>query len=445
MSHRPDWRGEIIATIALAGPIMGAQLCIMGSNFAANLIVGRLGETPLAALSIGGTLFAIVYTATIGIMAGLSPLISEAFGAGNDLRVGLLWRQGIAVVLTCALGAIVIFSLATPILSVLGQAPDASRAAGWYLAGIAIGVPLQFLFVATRNLTEGTSDSKPSLVLAAIGLAAAIMLIQWLALDGTGQLGLGVFGAGLGLASSNGLMGALLVVYVMARSKYRRFALLARPWIDLSTIRHIVHLGIPLAAGIVGEMLFFAGATLIIGTMGQRQVASHQIALNAAAMMYMVPLGLSMAVAVRVGQRRGARDPQGAKRAGWITFSLALIFAIVSTTLFLIFPERVAALYTNDPELRASACVLLRWAGIFQIADGLQSVGLGALRGLQDVRAPFRNTLISYWVVGTPVGLTAAYPLGYGTVGIWMGLLTGLVVASVLHWTRFHRMTRLAS
>lgn len=441
MNDRRPIRAEVTETLRLAGPIVAAQFCLMGMTFAANIIVGRLGELPLAALSIGGALYAIPLYAAIGTLSALSPLISESFGAARHGDVGRLWRQGVLIALVISIPSVIALCFATPILAAMGQSPEVAHAARLYIAGLSLALPAQFLFIAHRNMTEGTSDSKPTMLLAVLGLSLAIVVVQWMALDGPGRLGLGVYGAGLGLAIANTAMSLALLGYVLLRPRYRPFALTRRPWIEWPLAARVARLGVPLAGGILGEMLFFAGSTMVVGTMGQRAVASHQIALNAASMTYMASLGLSIAVAVRVGQRRGAEDPAGATRAGWIGFGLIVAIASVFTLLFVLFPDRIASLYTTDPELNAAARVLLRWAGIFQVADGLQTVGIGALRGMRDVRAPFRNTLVAYWLIGTPVGLVCAFTMKMGPSGIWIGLLTGLTVATLMHWRRYHRLT----
>jgi multidrug resistance protein, MATE family len=186
--------------------------------------------------------------------------------------------------------------------------------------------------------------------------------------------------------------------------------------------------------------LFDAAATLVIGMLGSRALASHQIAFNAATMTFMVPMGLSFAVSIRVGYYRGRQDLDGLRAAGWVGLLLGLVVQITSGLVFFFAPQVIAGVYTDDPALIGVAAALLRVAGIFQIFDGLQVVAVGVLRGLKDTRVPFFNTLISYWLVGAPLGLILAFWRGMGTIGIWYGMVAALGSAALLHIIRFTRV-----
>jgi MATE family multidrug resistance protein len=227
---------------------------------------------------------------------------------------------------------------------------------------------------------------------------------------------------------------------VWRHHNYRGLRLFDRfEWPDLRRIGALVHIGLPMAVTLLAEAGLFVAAALIISTLGEEVIASHQVAINIASLFFMIPLGLAMAITVRVGNAVGRGDERGVRYAGFCGIGLTLVTQMVSAGLMLSLPHFIAALYTRDPAVITLAAQLIMLAGLFQFSDGIQVASNGALRGLKDTRVPMAITLFAYWIVGMPVGWWLAFHHGMGARGMWMGLIAGLSVAAVMLFTRFWR------
>jgi MATE family multidrug resistance protein len=256
---------------------------------------------------------------------------------------------------------------------------------------------------------------------------------NWLFIHGNlGAPALGVTGSAVATTTSRWLMTGLLLF--LARDD---FIPLLRSWgrevLDRSELMRLLRLGVPIALQYELEIACFGGVAFLAGAMGTIQVASHQIAINLAALTYMVPLGVSAAATVRVGQAVGARDPDEVRRRSSTAILVGAAFMTFTALLFVAFPKFLASLYTPDASVLALASVLIPLAGVFQVFDGVQIVSIGVLRGMADTRTPFIISLIGYWLIGMPVGVLLAYPFGQGVAGLWWGLVIGLgTVAGIL-------------
>jgi MATE family multidrug resistance protein len=237
---------------------------------------------------------------------------------------------------------------------------------------------------------------------------------------------------------------ACLVAWILWQPYYRPFGVFAHfEWPRPADIAALVRLGTPIGVSLFMEGSRFAVVSLVLGRhFGAEVVAGHQIALNVASVTFMVPLGIAIAITVRVGQAKGAGDLRGARRAGFVGGAMALAFMSLAALTLATVPELIAAIYTNDREVRSIAVSLLTMAALFQIFDGLQVAGAGALRGLKDTAVPMGITCVSYWVVGFTVGYTLGIVQGRGAQAMWLGLTLGLVVAAVLLNTRFYLLMR---
>lgn len=436
---------ELRATVALAWPIMGAQILSLSMAFTDNVLVGRLGVEPLASLAMASGFYAIVVLAIMGLLSALSPLIAEAEGAGLRTDVGLFVGQGMRLALVVSLGAAALFVFSRPILLAFGQSPLLVDDAESYLRALAWGLPAQGAYVALRQFTEGVGASKPSVVVA--GVAAVLNLpFAYAFIHGVwGVPRMGVAGAGYATSLLQWGMVLGLGAYVLRSRRYRSFALTAGLKArSPATMARILKLGIPLAAALVSEVGFFACSTFLAGAIGPLPQAAHQVALNAASFTFMAPFGLSIAVAIRIGRAVGRRDVEGIRRAALAGVGLTLAVQLAAVVLFLSVPRFIADVYSDDVDLIAVATRLLVIAGVFQVFDGLQVVGMGQMRGIKQTRAPLLVTLVAFWGVGAPWGYYCAFVLDLGVDGLWYGLLTGLGVAAVLHQLRFWAVYRRA-
>jgi multidrug resistance protein, MATE family len=329
---------------------------------------------------------------------------------------------------------------ATPIIALIGVAPGLRGEVEEFLHAISWGAPALTCYLALRGLSEGLSITRPSMYFSLGGLGVLAPLGYALMF---GKLGLppqGARGCAIATALVLWLEMIAFAFYVTRHRDYRGLGLGER--FDppaLEPIGKLLWLGLPMGVTLLAEGGLFVAVALAIGTLGENVVASHQVALNIASFFFMIPLGLAMAITVRVGHAVGRGDARGVRYAGFCGIGLTLATQTVSAGLMLSMPHVIASFYTRDVGVIATASELIALAGLFQFSDGIQVASNGALRGVKDTRVPMVVTLFAYWMVGMPVGWWLAFRQGLGARGMWMGLIAGLSVAAVLLFTRFWR------
>jgi len=442
---------EIRALVPLALPLILGQLFGIGTDVIISIFAGHLGADVLAAVALGSSLWIVVFMAVVGLMMSLQPAVSALDGADRRHEAGHLLAQGLmlglgagtAGGLLLALGGLA-FARATHLPpSVLPGVAGFLHAAAW-------SMPALGLLAACRGLSEGLSMTRPTMICGALGLAAlvpsAAILMDGASLPLLGRLhGAGAEGAGLTIAVVFWLQAIAYLAWVRLSGRYPAAAWELRAWSpDWRLLARLLRVGTPIAVTIVLEVCMFSVATLMAGRFGAVAVAGHQIALMTSAVFFMVPLGLSMGVTVRVGRAVGQRDPVAIRRAGLAGLAVMAGCQSVSCALMLFASSSIAGLFTQVPAVIALSSTLLTLAAIFQFADGTQTVAMASLRGLQDTRVPMLLAMLAYWLLGVPLGAWLAFGRGLGVPGIWIGLMAGLTVAAVLLTTRFLRATALA-
>lgn len=442
-SFRPDRARvarEIRATVRLALPLILAQLAAVGTNMVDAMLAGHHSAHVLGAVAVGASIWSLGIFSGIGVMMAVPPSVSQLDGADRRHEVGALFRQ--ALWLALAMGMLLWFAVrhATPLIALIGVAPGLRDEVGEFLHAISWGAPALTCYFALRGLSEGLSMTRPSMYFSLGGLAVLAPLGYVLMF---GKLGLPPQGArGCGIATALVLwleMGAF-AIYIARHRNYRGLGLGER--FDpprLGRIGELLWVGLPMAVTLLAEGGLFVAVALALGTLGENVVASHQVALNIASFFFMIPLGLAMAITVRVGHAVGRGDASSVRYAGFCGIGLTLVTQMVSAGLMLSMPHVIASLYTRDVGVIATATELIVLAGFFQFSDGIQVASNGALRGLKDTRVPMVFTLFAYWMVGMPVGWWLAFRQDLGARGMWMGLIAGLSVAAVLLFTRFAR------
>ncbi|NGP53450.1 MATE family efflux transporter [Thioalkalivibrio sp. XN8] len=433
--------GEARAILRLAGPLVFNNLALAGMNFADTVMAGRLGTRDLAAVAVGGSIWMVVFLFGLGVLMAVSPVVAHAYGAGRWEDAGVALRQ--AFWLSQALAVLGFTALlgAPALLAAMGIDPEVVPLTGGYLFAISFGLPGVFAFLAMRFMTEGIGWTRPIMYAAAVGLVVNVSG-NWVLMYGNlGFPRLGAVGCGIASAVAMWCMFATMLWYTRRSRRYERFVLwrgFERPRWPVQ--REILGLGLPIAASVEAEAGLFAGVALIMGTLGATQVAAHQIAINYAATMFMVPLAFHSATTIRVGQALGRGEPRRARRAGWSGIGLCGLFMVASATVLLFFREQIAAFYTTDPELLPLAVALLSMAMIFQVSDGLQVGAAGALRGFKDTRVPMLINVASYWLIAFPMAWYAGVHARLGPTAVWVALIIGLTVTALLLNFRFLRL-----
>ena len=437
-------RGLVEATgiLRLAGPLVANNLALAGMNFADTVMAGRLGTVDLAAVAVGGSAWMIVFLMGLGILMAVSPVVAHAYGAGRWEEAGVSLRQALWLSQALALLGFTLLLGAGPLLAAIGVDPDVVPLTTGYLFAISFGLPGVFAFLAMRFMTEGVGWTRPIMYAAAVGLVVNVFG-NWVLMYGNlGFPKLGAMGCGIASAIAMWSMLATMLIYLLRSRRYERYALWARfegpRW---PVQREILGLGLPIAASVEAEAGLFAGAALIMATLGATQVAGHQIAMNYAATMFMVPLAFHSATTIRVGQALGRGEAAQARRAGWAGIGLCGLFMLASAIVLFLFRDRIAAFYTSDPELLPLATALLTMAMVFQVSDGLQVGAAGALRGFKDTRVPMLMNVGSYWLVAFPMAWYAGVHARLGPVAVWVALIAGLTLTALLLNMRFMRLS----
>ena len=435
---------DLRETFTLALPLIAAQMAPFGQHIVDVLLAGHLGARVLGIVAIGTNVWGVFVMATVGVMMAVPPSVAQLDGARRRGEVLGVFRQALWMAL--GFGLLVQQAahwLAPLVIGRLGIDPALATETVDFVRVIALAAPAVALFCACRGLTDGLRMPRVSLGFGVMGLVILAPL-GWAMMYG--RLGLPAMGA-MGCAWAN-LMS--MWTSALAYLAFVRFGALTRSlgWAEGSiaprpaAMLALLRVGVPMSVSVVLEAAVFAAAALVVSTFGEVAVGSHQIALNVAALSFMVPLGLSMAVTVRVGNAVGRGDLVGMRRAGVVGIACALVTQSVPAGLMLLLPHQIAGLYTTDPALIGGAATLLMLAALFQISDGVQVASMGALRGLKDTRVPMFIAAFSYWGVGMPVGWLLSFQGGMGVSGMWVGLIAGLSCAALLLTSRFHLRSR---
>jgi MATE family multidrug resistance protein len=442
--RRTRFLGEARITLILAIPLIIGQLCSMGQGVVEMMLAGHLNAHTLGAVAIGANVFSLPLMAANGFMMAVPPSVAQLDGSGRRSGVAGLFRQSLflAVMLGFALAALTWFGGEAMVRAV--GAPEALIVdVGGFLRASSLGLPAIAVYFACRGLAAGLSATRVAMLFALLGLLLLVPIGTLLVYGGFGIPSLGAFGSGLAGAIVNWLQA--LAFYAWLRFGPGRLGIdwsAGQVWPDLRAILALVRLGAPICGSVLLEVGAFTASALAISRFGEIAAASHQIALNVAGLTFMVPLGLSMAITVRVGLAAGRRDALAVRRAGLAGLAIVLLTQIVSSCGMIGVPASIAALYTPDTAVRAGAATLLLLAGVFQMSDGIQVACSGALRGLKDAQMPMAICVVAYWVVAMPLGLFLAFVMDLRAPGMWVGLIAGLTAAAGLLFARFMRLTR---
>lgn len=427
-------------TLRLAAPLAAGHLSHGLVGLVDAMVAGHHGTATLAAVSVGAALFWLPMLAPMGTLMALPPAVSQLDGAGKRHEIGPLFRQSLWLALALGLVLLGLLSLVPSLLVPMGIAPDIVPGVVGFLHGVRWGVPAFALYLCMRYLSDGLHWSLPTMLLGFGGLCVLAPLAY---IFTNGLLGLPEMGAaGIGLATS--LMFWLQALgFALYLAKSRRFADLELfshwQWPQWPTQRQLLSTGLPIGVMVTMEGGLFAATALLIGRLGEVQVAAHQVALNVATMCFMLPFGIAEATTVRVGHALGRHDYSAVRSAAFAGLALAMATQAFSALLMLLGHNAIAALYSADPAVIALGGSLLLYAALFQFPDGVQVISAGALRGLQDTRVPMVIAAFSYWGIGMPVGAGLGLWLGWGPRGMWLGLTAGLFVAAIFLGRRFLR------
>lgn len=428
---------ELRTLFGLSAPIAAAQLGMMTMGVIDTMMVARIGASELAAVAIASTWAWSSGSLAQGIIHGMDPLVSQAHGAGDHEGVALALQRGLVVATLISIPLTLLWLATTPTLLVLGQDPQVAELAGLYMLA-RLPSALGFnLFLAARQYLAGRTLTRPAMWVMFLGNALNV-LFNWLLIFGHwGFPALGLLGAGLATGLTNVLLPLLLWLWIVRfRLHEGAWRLWDRRSIEFSGLARYAALGLPVGVQMALEGNAFTVAMIFVGWMGVFELGAHQIVMSLASFTFMVPLGVSIGASARVGNLIGAREPgrlRVACRTGLLMGGGVMTMAAAA---FIAFRETLPRLYGAEPAVVALAATLLPIAGAFQIADGVQVVGAGLMRGMGRPQVGAVVNLIGFYAIGLPLAYWLAFPLGFGLAGIWWGMAAGLsgVAAMLVGW-----------
>ncbi|KQT32889.1 MATE family efflux transporter [Sphingomonas sp. Leaf412] len=450
--ERPrDWRDEARALIALAAPLVGANLLQMGVYAIDVVFVARLGTVEFAAATLGVFLYSLVMWALISLATACAPLIAAELGrrrhAVREVRRSFRMALWLAVVAAIPFSLLLLFGERLFLLA--GQDPRVAVRAGAFLDILVLAL-VPSLFAAVMR-TVAAALGRPGWAVGVTTMALGVgLLFNWLLVFGNlGFPALGLEGSAIASVVTTVAMMLAYAAILCLDPKLRRYRLFGRWWrSEWSRCVEIARIGVPIALTMTMEAGLFGGAALLMGLIGVTEVAAHAIALNIAALAFQIPLGVAQAATIRVGMGYGARDRDWVTRAGWTAIVLGTGVMVVTAVMMWTIPRWLIAIYVDvdapaERVVVALAVQYLAVGAVFQLFDGAQAVAAGVLRGLQDTRVPMVIAGLGYWIAGFGTAVLLGFWAGWDGVGIWAGLAAGLVVVSILLIWRWSARDRL--
>jgi MATE family multidrug resistance protein len=436
-------RDELRAMVALAWPVILAEIGWVLMGVVDTIVVGPLGPAVIGGVGIGSTLFFAIMVFGSGLFFALDTFVSQSFGAGRigDCHRWLFAALELAVVLSVLFVAVGYGGVL--LLPFSGIHPDVLAVLRPYLSALLWSAPPLFLFTVFRRYLQAMNVVRPILV-GVVVMNLVNALGNWVLVYGRfGAPALGAVGSAYATVAARVALAIFLWVVILGAERRRPSGLHdVRLTLDMRRMWRLVVLGTPAALQLALEVGVFATAAALAGQISPVALAANQVVLMVASFFFMVPFGLSSAAAVRVGQAVGRHDPAAVRRAGWCALGLATACAVVFAVLFVTMPGALLRLFTSERSVLVLGGSVLLVCAMFQPFDGLQAVATGALRGLGDTRTPMLANLLGHWLVGLPVGYVLCFWFGWGVLGLWTGLSISLTLIGTVLLGVWHRRSR---
>jgi len=430
-------------TFYLAYPVMLSQLGQVMVGVADSMMVGKLGAEPLAAASLANSIFFVVFMFGIGVSMAITPLVAMADGKNKTKRIENLFKNGLVINLATGAILFLFIVLASSLIDQMGQPEQVVALTIPYLMIITLSLLPFMVFQTFKQFAEGLSQTKQAMYIIVFSNLFNIFL-NWVLIYGNlGFPSMGLNGAAWATLISRVVMAIAIAYYVWNSKRYKAYKIRINfKGLSFPLISKMLNIGVPTGFQFIFEVGAFSSAAIMMGWIGVNALAAHQIAINLASISYMMASGISTAAMIRVSNLLGKNDLIMMRDAGFVSFIMVGVFMTFTAITFFIFREFLPSLYIDDIEVIQLSASLLIIAGLFQLSDGIQVVGLGALRGMSDVKLPTYYTLVAYWVIGLPLGYFFAFVLGLKEQGIWFGLLIGLTITGLLLLFRFHFLSK---
>jgi MATE family multidrug resistance protein len=440
------WRTEVADTVKLAWPMALTQLGQIAMMTTDLALIGRLGESAVAAVGLAHLVLFLGFVFGMGLMSAVATLAAQAYGAREPRMVRRSLRMGLWAAVILGVPINVIQMWGEDILIAAGQTPEAAALAGRYLLGLAWSMIPAWCFIALRNFMGAVNRPEPALWITLVAIPVNALLAYSLIHGHFGLPRLDLLGAGLATTIVNLGMCAIAVWVCYAMRPFKKYRVLGRFWrMDWELMRQLIVIGVPISGTMLLEWGLFSSAAILVGWLGTTPLAAHQIALQIAAILFMVPFGISMAATVRVGHAVGRRDAVATRRAGFTALALGGAVMVVLTLVVVTLRNIIPLLFLGDGVTvgeteRLVGALLLIGASWF-VMDGIQGVAAGALRGLNDTRVPLLYAALSFWAVGFSSAYALAFWFGFGVFGVWIGFSLSLWLFALLLTVRFQNLT----
>ena len=426
----------------LSVPITIGQVALIATGFIDTIMAGHISPLALGAIAVGANLWVPVYLFGVGLMMAVSSMVSHYFGAGQFASIRDLVKQSLLVSIVLGILGFYAVRQLSVLLDWIGIDAGIVPVATDYLFAVSWGMPAVSGYLVLRFVSEGIGYTRPMMIIQMAGLVFNIFLNYVFMFGKLGVPAMGAVGAGWATAAVMWINLVLLVIYILGHHRYAEIWQAEKVATDWQRTREMLRLGLPIALTLVNEVGMFSAVGLLMGSLGVVEVAAHQIAINFAGMMFMIPLGISAATTIRVGHALGEQRPLDARFRGLAGISLAGMCMFATASIMLIFPDWITSIYSKDAAVTEMAVSLLFMAAIFQLSDGIQVSAAGALRGVKDTLFPLLVSFVVYWFVGLPFSYYLGISQQFGPQGLWMGLVASLTLAALWLVWRFLRVSR---
>lgn len=438
-----SFKTHVRPNFLLAYPVMLSMLGQVMTGVADSVMVGWTGATPLAASSFANIFFSVPLFFGIGVSYAITPLVAQAEGAIEPLKIIAILKNGALINLAIGLGLVALIFSIEPFMHYMGQPQEVVELGVPYLSIIAVSIIPTMIFQTYRQFAEGLEKTRMAMIIV-IGSNLVNIALNYVLIFGKyGFPELGLNGAGWATLIARCLMALSMMLYVFYGRRFTQFkAGFAMGNYSRSLITKMLHIGLPAGSQFIFEAGAFGLSAIMMGWLGTTALAAHQIAINLATISYMTTSGLGAAATIRVGIFLGQRDKKNLRASAFTMISMGIILMAAWAVLFILGRHFLPSLYIDDPSVIEFTGALLIIAAFFQLSDGIQVVCAGALRGLQDVKIPSLLIFVAYWIIALPLGYGLAFPLGLGASGIWIGLFVGLTLTATAMVIRFNRLSK---
>ncbi len=442
MGFFAKYKGQYVQNLRLAGPVVMSQAGIVLTQLVDTAMVGRLGAAPLAGVSLGSTVFLVFFLFCMGISMGLTPLVGESYATRNHKASATYLQNSLILYTVISLAAFAAEMACIPLLHRLGQPAEVVAQAVPYYKYLVWSMLPFALYACFKQFLEGVGNTRAAMW-SVLASNVVNIFLNWLLIYGKwGFPEMGAAGAGLATLISRVVGALILVLYFLCRENLRRyFSFFHRANFTRRTMRALLAVGTPIGSQIFMEFIAFGIVAIMMGWIGKVEMAASKIAGDISNFAFMMVQGIAAATTIRISHEWGRRDMPRLRLAANASYHIAVTWYSLTALAFILLRNHIPRLFTDDPEVIASAAHLLIFAGVFQISDGLQVITIGILRGMQDVKSVMRIAFLSYMVLSIPIGYLCAFTLGMGPGGLWVGLIIGLSAAAVLLIRRYRRQS----